>query len=80
MENSILTIAINFISSKNTDKERVMHSRSDKIEIISHDIGDEASQQLFESVVSIYQIGLETSMKGSDFIFDCVCHTIDVIK
>ena len=31
-----------------------------------------------------YQIGLETSMKGSDFIFDCVnslyykCHKIDL--
>ena len=26
-----LTIAINFISSKDTDKERVMHSKSDNI-------------------------------------------------
>ena len=29
-----LTIAINFISSKDNDKERVMHSKSDNIEIM----------------------------------------------
>ena len=33
MENSI-TIAINFISSKDTDEECVMHSKNDEIEII----------------------------------------------
>ena len=29
-----LTIEINFISSKDNDEERVMHSYSDKIEIV----------------------------------------------
>ena len=38
---SQLTIAINFISSKNTDEERVMHSKSDNIEIIIHNKADE---------------------------------------
>ena len=38
---SQLTIAINFISSKDTDEERVMHSKSDNIEIIIHDKADE---------------------------------------
>ena len=37
---SQLTIAINFISSKDTDEERVMHSKSDNIEIIIHDKAD----------------------------------------
>ena len=38
---SQLTIAINFISSKDTDEERVMHSKSDNIEIIIHNKADE---------------------------------------
>ena len=32
----------------------------------------EVIEELFQSLVSRYQIGLETSMKGSDFVFDCV--------
>ena len=32
-----LTVAINFISSKNNDEERVMHSKSDNIEIMIND-------------------------------------------
>ena len=31
-----LTIAINFVSSKDVDKERVMHSESDNIEFMSY--------------------------------------------
>ena len=33
---------------------------------MSHDKTDEAIEQLFELLLSMYQIGLETSMKGSD--------------
>ena len=55
-------IAINFISSENNDEERVM--------II--DKADDVTEELFQSLISRYQIGLETSMIGSDFIFDCV--------
>ena len=42
------------------------------------------NKYFFESLLKRYQIGLETSMKGSDFIFDCVtflyykCHKIYV--
>ena len=31
-----LTIAINFVSSKDVDEERVMHSESDNIEFMSY--------------------------------------------
>ena len=47
-----------------------MHSKSDNIEIIINK-ADEIIE-LFQSLLSRYQIGLETSMKGSDFVFDCV--------
>ena len=41
-------------------------------------------KEIFQSLLSSYQIGLETSMRGSDFIFDCVnllyykCHKINI--
>ena len=36
-----LTIAINFISSKHNDEEHVMHSKSEKMEIMINDRADE---------------------------------------
>ena len=47
-----------------------MHSNSDNIEFMSHDNANEVVNEIFESLLSRYQIGLETSMRGSDFIFD----------
>ena len=67
-----LTIAINFISSKDVDEERVMHSKSDNIELMLYDNANEVVNKVFESLLSRYQIDLETLMRGSDFIFDSV--------
>ena len=67
-----LTIAINFISSKDNDDEHVLHSKSDNTPIMINDKVDEVIEELFQSLLPRYQIGLETSMKDSDFIFDCV--------
>ena len=78
-----LTIASNFISSKDVDEERVIHSKSDNIEFMSYDNVNEVVHKLFESLLSVYQVGLETSMRRSDFIFDSVqllyykCHKIN---
>ena len=78
-----LTVAINFISSKDNDEEHVIHSKSGNIEILINDKSDEVIEKLFESLLNRYQIGLETSMWGSDFIFDCAhllyykCHKIN---
>ena len=67
-----LIIAINFISSKDIDEEHAMHSKSDNIEILTCDKVDKAIKELFESLLSWFRIGLETSMKDRDFIFDPV--------
>ena len=67
-----LTITINFISSKDNDDEHVLHSKSDNTQIMINDKADEVIEELFQSLLPRYQIGLETSMKDSDFIFDCV--------
>ena len=59
-----------------------MYSKSDNTDIVIYDKADEVIQDLFQSPFSKYQIGLEISMKGRDFIFDCVnvlyhkCHKI----
>ena len=37
-----------------------------------NDKADEVKEELLQSLFSRYKIGLETSVKGSDFIFDCV--------
>ena len=49
-----------------------------------YDKTDEATEEIFESLLSSYQTGLEESMKRSDFVFDCVnlllyrCHKINL--
>ena len=63
-----LTIAINFISSKETDKELVMHAKSEIIETMIYKQAEVVIQELFKSLLPRYQIGLESSMKGSDLI------------
>ena len=79
-----LTIAINFISSKDVDEKRVMHLKSDNIEFMPYDNANEVVNELFESLLSRCQISLVISMSGSDFIFDSVqllfykCHKINV--
>ena len=59
-----------------------MHSKSDNIEIMINDEADKVLEELFQPLISRYQIGLETSIKGSDFVSECVrlylkCHKIN---
>ena len=66
-----LTIGINFISSKDAEKERVMHSSSSNIKFKPYSDTNVIDKRL-KSLLSKYQDNLETSMKRSDFIFDSV--------
>ena len=71
------TIATNFLSSKHNDEECIVHSKSDNTEIVGNDKEGELKEGLILSWLSRYQIGLETSMKDTDFIFDyCIFHII----
>ena len=45
-----------------------MHSKSDNIEVMTYDNARKVIKKMFESLVSMYQIGFENSSKGSDFI------------
>ena len=45
-----LTISNNFNSFLDNDEERVLHSKSDNIEIMFNDEADEVMEQLFDSL------------------------------
>ena len=56
-----------------------MDSKCDNIEIMINDKAHEVIEELYVSLLNRYQVGLETTIRSSDFIFDCV-HKINVIK
>ena len=49
-----------------------MQSKNGNIEFMPYDNANEVVDEFFESLLSRYQSALETSMRGSDFIFDSV--------
>ena len=65
-------MAINFISSKDSDETRTMHTKSNNVEIMIGSETDEIIDDLFESFLQKYQEGLEESMRGSEFVYDSV--------
>ena len=46
-----------------------MHSKSDRIDVMNHDKGDEVIEERFQSLPSGEEIGLETSIKVYVFFF-----------
>ena len=67
-----LTIAINFISSKDFEKEHIMNSKIKNIKFTSYNDVNELADKLFDTLGSRHQGNLETSRRRSDFIFDSV--------
>ena len=65
-------MAINFMSSKDSDETHTKHTKSHNIEIMMGNEIDEIIEELFESLLQKYQERLEESMKGSEFVFDSV--------
>ena len=57
-----LTIAIDSVSSKDVEEERVMRSTSDNKNLTHYKDVNEVINELFESLHSRYQGNLETSM------------------
>ena len=49
-------------------KKAVMHSKYGNIQIMINYKADKVIEELFQSLFSRYQIGLEASMRGSNFI------------
>ena len=63
---------INFISSKDSDETRTMHTKSNNVEIMIGSETNEIIKDLFKSFLQKYQEGLEESMRGSEFVYDSV--------
>ena len=69
-------MAINYISSKpDSDETRIMHTKSDNIEIMMGSETDEIIKELFKSLRQRYKKKLEESMDGSHFTF----HGVDAL-
>ena len=60
-------VALNFISSKDSEETRIMHSKCDNIEIMICKETDKIIEELFESFLQRYQARLEEKMRESHF-------------
>ena len=73
-----LTTQINFISYKDSEETRTMHTQSHNIEIMMGRKKDKIIEKRFGSLLQNYQKDLDETMRGSEFIFDSVdlfyCH------
>ena len=67
-----LTVQIIFVSFTDANETRVMHRKSDNIEIESGIEISNVINELFGSFAKRYQEGLETKIKGSSFTFERV--------
>ena len=68
----LLPIGVSCIPFKDNNGEQVMHLKSDNMQVMTYDNANEVIEEFFDLLLSRYQIGLETSMKGINFIFDSV--------
>ena len=67
-----LTMRINFVSSLEPEKNCIMDSESDNIEIAMGIETDYIIEELFRSFLKNYQKNLEEKMKDSNFVFESV--------
>ena len=65
-------MTIDFISSKDSDEIRTMHTKSHNIEIMMGSETDDIIKELFESLLQKIQKELKEKMRGSEFVFDSV--------
>ena len=65
-----LTMQINFISSKDSNETRNMHTKSDNTENMIGSETNDIIEELRDSLLQNYRKGLEESMRGSEFVRD----------
>lgn len=76
-----LSMAINVMCFKDSNKTCSMHSKSHNIEIMIGNETNEITEKLFNSLLPKYLKCLEESMKSSTFVFDSIIYCItNVIK
>ena len=74
-----ITASINFLSSKDSDEIRTMHTKSDNVEIMMASEASKIIEALFKSTLQRYQEGLEESMRGSDLCLMVLVHCIMIL-
>ena len=80
-----LTMAIDFISSKDSDETRTMHTKSDSKEILIGNETYEVITEFFDSLLQKYKKDLKELMKEGELIFNSVdllynkCHKIGLV-
>ena len=62
----------NFVSSKYSNENCLIIYKRNNREIMTGVDKNKTIRQLFDSLLHRYQLGLEQSMKGSNFVFDYV--------
>ena len=68
---------------KDVEEKRIMDSNNTKIKFTPYSDANDVIDKPFKSLCSTCQENLETSIKGSDFIFDsvqlfyCQCHKVN---
>ena len=67
-----LTMRINFVSSLDPRKNRIMDSKSNNVEIIMGIETDNIIKEFLKSFLNKYQKNLEEKMKDSNFAFENV--------
>ena len=73
----------NFIPSEDAEEEHVVHSKVENIKFKFYNEANEVVDEHCESLCSRYQANLETTMRGSNFIFYSVqliyykCHKVN---
>ena len=77
-------MAIDFISSKDSDETCTMHAKSYNVEIMMSSETNEINEEFFQSFLQRYEERLEESvMRGSEFIFDIVdalCYDLNKVS
>ena len=67
-----IVMRIIFVSFIDKNETQVMHTKSDNIKIMNGTDTSDAINELIGSFTKRYQERLETKMKGSSYIFECV--------
>ena len=67
-----LTMQINFISSKDSEETRTLHTKSHNIKIMMGNETNEIIEKLFGFLLQNYRKDLQESMTGSEFVSDSI--------
>ena len=65
-----LSLAINFVSSKDFKETCTKYTNSDNIDIMIAYKTDQIIEELFNFLLQRYQKGLEDKMRGNEFVYD----------